>query len=307
MKAKNIAASVRQRLLNLSKTRNENFQLTLTRYANDRLIYRLSQSPHRAAFVLKGATLFSVWADTPHRATRDVDFLTYGTPDPGRLTKVFREVVAARLDDDDGLDFLADSVRAAPIRENNIYQGVRVQITAKLGAAVIALQIDVGFGDAIHPSPEPVTLPPLLDQPPAILNAYRQETVLAEKLHAIVSLGIANSRMKDYFDLWTLARSFPFKGLEVADAIAATFSRRNTEIPEEPPIGLSDEFARDGSKQSQWTGFVRRAHIPDDVPNLLEAITLISTFLLPPLHSIRANDEFTLRWQPGGPWLEVSK
>lgn len=212
---------------NLARKQHEDFQLVLTRYAIERLLYRLTRTGYAAEFVLKGAMLFRLWADQPHRPTRDLDLLGRGDPSVDRLAAVFRAVCGAAVEDD-GLLFDPATVTAGKIKEDQEYEGVRVECVARLGQARIDLQVDVGFGDAVTPGPVTVQYPGLLDLPAPELAAYPRETVVAEKFQAMVMLGIANSRMKDFFDLWVLARSFTFAGPVLAAAIRATFARRKT-------------------------------------------------------------------------------
>jgi predicted nucleotidyltransferase component of viral defense system len=224
-RSKNTAASVRQRLLNLSRTTGEDFQLILTRYAMERLLYRLGTSKYASRFILKGALLFTLWTGQMHRPTRDLDLLGSGENSEQALAEAFGALCGTTATDD-GMTFDADSVSVAPIREDQEYGGQRVRLKAKLGNARVDLQIDVGFGDAITPGPVTVSYPTLLGMESPRLRAYPRETVVAEKLEAIVKLGLANSRMKDFYDLHVLAERFPFEGPIVCDAIAATFARR---------------------------------------------------------------------------------
>ena len=229
-KPRDIAASVRQRLLNLSRDRKEEFQAVLTRYGLERLTYRLARSPHGDEFVLKGAMLFTLWTGEPHRATWDLDLLGRGTIEVARLAKVFREVCEVAVDDD-GLSFDGKGVRGERIREDLEYEGVRIHLGARLGVARIAIQVDIGFGDAVTPRPQKVTYPALLDFPAAELKAYPREPVVAEKFQAMVELGMANTRLKDFFDLWAIANTFEFDGETLAEAFARTFDRRDTALP----------------------------------------------------------------------------
>ncbi|HWO26514.1 MAG TPA: nucleotidyl transferase AbiEii/AbiGii toxin family protein [Kofleriaceae bacterium] len=190
---KDVGASVRARLLRLARERGDNYQLLLTRYASERLLYRLARSRHGVSFILKGATLFTVWTGHPYRATRDVDLLGSGDPSEARIAAVFAEVLAFDVDDD-GVVFDAGSLEVSSIREDQEYGGLRVEIMARVTAAQIRLQIDVGFGDAVTSVPVRVDLPVLLDDPAPHVLAYSRETVVAEKLDAIVQLGITNSR-----------------------------------------------------------------------------------------------------------------
>ena len=227
---KDMGTSVRARLLNLAAARGEDFQLVLTRYANERLLHRLARSRHGGRFVLKGATLFTLWTGEPHRVTRDVDLLGFGDPSEAHIRSVFAEVLAVDVDDD-GVRFDASSLEVGAIRQGQAYRGVRVLVVARVTTARVRLQVDVGFGDAITPQPVPVDLPALLDFEAPRLLAYPRETVIAEKLEAMVQRGLANSRMKDFYDLAVLARTFAFEGEVLARAIGATFERRGTPCP----------------------------------------------------------------------------
>ena len=261
---RNIGASVRQRLLNLAHARGQPMELLLTRYALERLLHRLSLSPHRERFVLKGAMLLATWFDEPHRATRDVDLLGFGDSAHDVLLGTFREVMAIEIDD--GLSFDLKGLRIEAIREEIEYGGSRLRTTAALAGARIPITVDIGFGDAVEPGVEDIDLPVLLDMPSPHLRAYPPETVIAEKFHAMVALGRANSRMKDYYDVWMLTSTFDLEPERLRRAIVATFARRNTVIPAMVPDGLSDAFAADAGKQRQWEAFARNLSGP--VPGL---------------------------------------
>jgi len=252
---RNIGASVRQRLLNLAHSRGQPMELLLTRYALERLLHRLSLSPHRERFVLKGAMLLATWFDEPHRATRDVDLLGFGDAAEAALLGTFREIMAVEVDD--GVSFDLKGLRIEAIREEIEYGGSRLRTTAALAGARIPITVDVGFGDAVEPAVEDIDLPVLLDMPSPHLRAYPPETVIAEKFHAMVALGRANSRMKDYYDVWMLTSTFDLEPERLRRAITATFERRSTVIPAEVPDGLSDAFAADPAKQRQWDAFAR--------------------------------------------------
>jgi hypothetical protein len=255
--AANRVASIRQRLLDRARSRGEDFQLLLDRFAVERLLYRLSISPHRDQFLLKGAMLFAIWFDQPHRPTRDADFLGFGAPDPARLASIVSDLCV--LDSDDGLQFDSRSIDVEPIREQASYQGLRIRLQAMLGTARCHVQWDVGFGDAVTPTPQQTDFPVLLDDMPRPrLHVYPRETVFAEKLEVFFSLGIANSRMKDYFDLLALAREGAMDQTTLGTAIRATFERRGTELPRDVPFGLTDAFSADAQKQAQWNAFLRR-------------------------------------------------
>lgn len=296
----NVGASVRARLLKIARERGDDYQLLLTRYVNERLLYRLGQSEHANAFVLKGAVLFTLWTGNPHRTTRDVDLLGFGAPTIERVRRVFAEVLDLEVDED-GVTLDKDTLAVAPIREDQEYGGLRVTLVARVTSAKVSLQIDVGFGDAITPNAIPAVFPALLDFPPPQLRAYPRETVVAEKLEAIVQLGLANSRMKDFYDLAALARMFAFDGELVVRAMTATFERRGTELPEGLPVGLTAEFADDRTKQIQWSAFARKADA-SDVGELAATIAAIVEFVRPPLAAAAAKTRFRAQWTPGGPW-----
>ena len=275
--ARDIGASVRARLQTLAREKGQAFDLLLTRYAIERLLYRLSTTPHRDRFVLKGAMLMTTWFDDPHRSTRDVDFLGYGDPAPEPMLAVFREICA--IEENDGIIFDVDALRVELIREELEYGGLRLITTALLARARITVVIDIGFGDAIEPGVEEINLPVLLDLPVPRLRAYARETVVAEKFQAMIMLGLANSRMKDFYDIWMLSRNYDFDGYRLSRAIAATFERRGTAIPEEVPVALTPAFAADATKQRQWAAFVR--DLAAKVPSLETIADDLAVFLMP--------------------------
>ncbi len=274
---RDIGASVRARLLTLAREKGQVFDLLLTRYATERLLYRLSTTPHRDRFVLKGAMLMTTWFDDPHRPTRDVDFLGYGDPAPEPMLAVFREICA--IEENDGVIFDVDTLRVELIREELEYGGLRLRTAARLAGARIAIVIDIGFGDAIEPGVEEINLPVLLDLPVPRLRAYARETVVAEKFQAMVMLGLANTRMKDFYDIWMLSRNYDFDGERLSRAIAATFERRGTAIPEEVPDALTSVFSTDATKQRQWETFAR--DLAAEVPSLETIATDLAGFLMP--------------------------
>ena len=274
----NLAASIHARLLKRAKARGEEFNLVLTRYAIERFLFRLSTLPARESFCLKGALLFDLWFDIPHRTTHDADFLGFGPHDAVALATTMREICGVHVDD--GMIFDAASITVEEIREEARYGGLRVRLTATLGKARSTVQIDVGYGDAVSPGPEEAVYPVMLDDlPPPRLRVYPRATVIAEKLEAIKSLGMTNSRMKDFFDIHALAREGMLDIAELGVAIAATFQRRATPIPAGVPLGLSDEFAQDFVKRAQWLGFLRKnrlgelalGNVIDDVRRFVEA------------------------------------
>lgn len=255
--SKNLAASVRARLLNIAKAEGSNFNQILVRYALERFLYRLSQSPHADRFLLKGALLFTLWYDMPHRPTRDADLLGFGPSDIQSIGQTFRDIASITVDD--GITFDPESVNAEEIRKDAGYAGARVVIICELARARCKTQIDIGFGDAVTPGPVQSEYPVLLDDFPAPrLRTYPVYTVVSEKLHAIALLGMTNSRVKDYLDLWVILNRETLNMNTLAQAISATFARRGMAVPTKMPTGLSDEFSDDPSRQALWTAFVRK-------------------------------------------------
>lgn len=303
---RNVAASVRQRLKNLATKLGEDFQSLLTRYALERLLYRLSQSQYRDTFILKGALLFSIWSDEPHRATRDMDLLGYGDNTLSHLEQVWRHICQI-LVDSDGLEFKEDTVKSLRLKEDQEYSGVRINLRAFLAGTRtrVELQIDIGFGDAVIPTPPYLELPTILDFPAFRLRTYPRETVVAEKFQAMVMLGMANSRMKDFYDLWFLAMKFEFEGETLCQAIEATFSRRRTPLPKETPLALTPEFFESQAKQTQWKAFLSKGKLETDRSTFSEVIAILQNFLMPPCRAIAEGETFSKIWRPAGHWQQV--
>ena len=280
----NRAASVQARLLNLARASGEDFNLVLNRYATERWLYRLSQTPERERLWLKGALLFQLWFDAPHRPTRDADFLGFGPVDADALRTTIETV--CRVTSDDGVQFDAGSIRVEEIREEANYGGLRVRLVGQLGQARCSVQLDVGYGDAVTPGVDEIQYPTLLDDTPAPrLKAYPRATVFAEKLEAIASIGMANTRLKDYYDLRALVREGALDSSMLGDAIAATFERRRTPLPDGLPLGLTDAFANDASRITQWKAFLGKNGLT--APPLADAIAEIAGFVAEPLRRAR--------------------
>jgi hypothetical protein len=299
-RSRNVAASVRQRLLNRAREKSEAFDLVLTRYALERLLYRIGRSEWRTRFLLKGAMLYTLWYDAPYRPTRDMDLLAFGESDIAHLEEVFRALCALSVEDD-GISFAEESVRVSEIRGESEYQGVRIQMSATLAGAVIPLQIDVAFGDVVLPAPEEIRYPTLLELPAPQVLAYPRYSVVSEKFQTMVMLGIANSRMKDFFDVWAMARQFEFDGLLLSRSIAATFERRKTALPAEVPLALLDSFSQDRGKITQWNAFIRKNRLPEEA-SLTEVTAFLRDFLMPPVLAIQEGREFNMIWPALGPW-----
>lgn len=283
--------------MRISRATRQDYQRVMLRYVVERLLARLSQTRYHDFFVLKGAMLYVVWDPTPPRTTKDLDLLGFGTPDPERLRTIFQEICQT-IAEDDGLRFDESTVEAIPIREDAIYDGVRVTMLVRVGKMPIKLQVDVGFGDKVVPAPQVQTFPPLLHETGPRIPMYRPETSIAEKLHAIVTLGLANSRMKDYYDIWFLSNRFSFDSTTLAAAIRETFGNRQTVIPRGIPTGLTDGFGADNTKQVQWTAFVRKAQLAADAPPFAEVVEAIRQFLLPVLQA----EPGSMTWVPAKGW-----
>jgi hypothetical protein len=299
MSARNISASVRDRLLNKARAEKLDYNLLLTRYALERMLYRLSISKQRDQFLLKGALLFDLWFDVPHRPTHDADFLGFGSAEIPHIEEIFRDI--CRIKVEDGIAFQPDTVKAAEIRKEANYAGARVTLLGMLDSARCPVQIDIGFEDAVVPGPDEVHYPVILgEMPEPHLHVYPRYTVVAEKLEALTSLGMLNSRMKDFFDLWILAKHSDFDGQILSRAVAATFERRRTAVPHGVPIGLSDEFINDDQKGKQWQAFLRKNAL-DPMP-LPTVIADLRGFLMPLLAAIAAGGSHDYPWRAGAGW-----
>ncbi len=292
----NPAASVHARLAQRRASTGEDYNVLLVRFTLERLLYRLSRSSHREQFILKGAMLFALWEPALHRVTRDLDLLGLGHPSPERLADIFRELCRLEVEAD-GVDFDPRSVRCEDIRAQDEYAGIRVKLRATVGKALVPLQVDVGFGDALPVAPEEITFPVMLGMAAPKLRAYSRETVVAEKLEAIVKLGMLNSRFKDYFDLHYLAHKFPFEGALLAKSIAGTFARRGTELPAGLPAGLTPMFGTDPAKIRGWQAFWRKTGPKDAAPALEAVIQLLVAFLEPPLDAAAKGKPLAATWK----------
>lgn len=293
----NLAASILARLLTLAKQRGDDYNLLLNHFGMERLLARVSTSPHADRFLLKGAMLFALWYDTPHRPTRDADLLGFGPDDDASLIATFRDVAAMDLGDAIVLD--PDTVKAEAIREDNTYGGTRITLVGRIGSARCALQIDVGFGDAVTPGPQMAAYPTLLgDFPAPVLRVYPVYTVIAEKYQAMVMLGQANSRMKDFFDLAVIARRTELDCATLAAAIAATFARRQTTLPAERPLALTKGFSEDAAKLRQWQAFLNRNRI--EAASLGDTVALLDDLLWPPTQVAAVGSQATATWRPEG-------
>jgi predicted nucleotidyltransferase component of viral defense system len=293
-----LAQSVQTRLVRAAKELHVDPNLILSRYAAERLLHRLAQSRHADRFVLKGAMLLVVWLGDIIRPTRDVDLLGLGDLGDATVVEIFREIATTDVEPD-GVVFDATSVSVARIREDDAYGGRRVMLSGHLGSVRLRVQIDIGIGDAVFPDPEWIEYPSLLDLPRPKVKAYRPETAIAEKLHAMVTLGSKNSRMRDFFDIRALARAEAFDGERLARAISTTFERRRLGIPKKP-LALTHAFTEVDGKRDQWNSFLRKNGLPHEEFDAV--IGEIAGFLLPVLSSITSSAPFDKVWVPRGPW-----
>lgn len=275
----NLAASVQARLQNHARATKRSFQELLQYYSMERFLYRLSTTPHRARFILKGALMLYVWDAPLARATKDLDFLGRLDNSLENLNRVVREVCSAEVEPD-GMVFDPATVKTERIKEDADYEGVRVRFVGLLGKARISMQLDVGFGDVVTPAARDITYPALLDFPAPALSGYPRETVIAEKFHAMVYLRTFNSRMKDFYDVWLLARQFAFDGSVLSKAIAATFANRETAIDVEPKKLPNTECPE----------------------TLAEVALLLAKFLQPVARACVQAEGFDQSWPPRGPW-----
>jgi predicted nucleotidyltransferase component of viral defense system len=296
-----LARSVQTRLVRHAHGLGVDPNVVLARFAAERLLYRLSVSPHAERFVLKGALMLLVWLGETIRPTRDADLLGFGELDAESLRRIFAEIASQPVEAD-GLLFDVASIGVAAIREDDDYGGQRVVLVAHLGAARLKVQVDVGVGDAVVPDPRWIEYPSLLGFPRPWLRAYRPETAIAEKLHAMVELDARNSRMRDFFDVQALAAHESFDGAVLSSAIVATFARRRTAIPRELPVALTRRFAEIEGKRMQWRGFARRLPGVSVSPELEPVLDAVAVFLGPVLSATGRGETFKSSWQPGGPW-----
>jgi predicted nucleotidyltransferase component of viral defense system len=302
----NLPESVHQRLLNLDPARTHDFTPVLRRYAFERWLYRLGKSDHGENFVVKGAMLFVLWTSDLPRTTMDLDLLGIGNLAEAGIRRVFSKIGRMKVEPD-GLTFDADAMVVEPIRDEAEYHGLRVKFMARLGNIRIPLQVDIGIGDSVWPEPEYILYPTLLDMPAPRIRVYRKETTIAEKLDAMLELGMLNSRMKDFYDIAVLGDLFSFNGAELQKAVRVSLKRSVLAVLSELPIAFTDEFAQDKDKKIQWGAFLRRIGKSSmDLP-LQRAVTKIRNFLLPVLQALKAGTEFNEVWEPGGPWRPQEK
>ncbi len=300
---KNLAASVRQRLTNLARNSQRPFQEVLQHYAMERFLYRLSQSKYAEKFILKGALMFTAWGGPASRPTKDIDLLGR-TENTIHATMVVMKDICNLTVKPDGLEFDGGSVRGEIIKEDADYSGVRVTFNVTLQTARVAMQIDIGFGDVVTPIATLTTYPTMLEFPSPHLLGYPRETVVAEKLEAMVKLGMLNSRMKDFYDLWRLSMQANFDGPTLVEAIQKTFAQRKTDIPK-TITALTPAFGSDRDKQRQWQGFLKKSLLTDAPTTLQVVMNDLSLFLMPAIAAIGKQGELNKQWTASGNWGDL--
>lgn len=298
---KNVAASVRQRLLNTARATSRPFNEVLQYYAMERFLYRLSRTVYRDDFVLKGALMLAPWQVSLTRPTKDIDLLGHVANDVGRVEAIVKDVCRKEVEPD-GLDLDPESIRGERIAEEAEYEGIRVRLRGNLGTARVGIQIDIGFGDAVVPGPVTIGFPTILDLPAPLIRAYTRESAIAEKFHTMVRRGFLNSRMRDFFDIWALTRQFDFEGAVLAAAVRETFARRDLEVTLRP-VALTNEFATDHTKAVQWQGFLRKNRLVQTKATLAHVVEEIAAFLEPVAEALHERREFRCHWKSPGPWV----
>ena len=298
---RNVGASVRARLLARSRETGDDFQLLLQRYGAERFLHRLGESPYRERFVLKGAMLLPLWGDAIFRPTRDLDLAGYGSSLPDDIRAAIRHICAVAVADD-GLVFDVEALSIEPIRGQDEYDALRIGFRATLDGARIPMQIDIGFGDAVHPPPREAHYPVLLDATRPRIRVYPREAVVAEKLHAMVAHGERNSRYKDFYDLQVLAQHFDFDGEHLVHAVGATFEQRRTPVSEALPVALTPSFYADAGHAERWVRYRNRNDLPAAPSDFGTVGDRVRSFLVEPWEALARGAEFTGTWPAGGPW-----
>lgn len=296
-----LARSVQVRLVRHARELGVDPNLVFARFAVERFLYRLSRSSHAERFVLKGPLLLPVWLGENIRPTRDLDLLGFGDLSDDGLVTTFREICAVEVEPD-AMIYASDSLRVESIRPEDDYGGKRVTLLSHLGAARLRVQVDIGIGDAVTPAPEWLDYPSLLGLPGARLRAYRPETAIAEKLHAMVVLGSRNSRLRDFFDIYALSEHRSFDGRRLADALRATFERRGTPLPNGLPLALTQEFSDSPEKRSQWRGFRAKSRVTNAPEELKQVVARLAEFLGPAMDLALHDSDQIGAWAAGGPW-----
>jgi len=297
----NIQASVRAQLQNKAKETNRPFAEMLQYYGMERFLYRVGKSQYAHQFILKGALMFTAWNIPQRRTTLDIDFLARFDNQINSIEKVIRDICKVKVVPD-GLDFDAETVRGQRIKEDADYEGVRVKFVGYLERARITMQMDIGFGDIIYPRTKIFDYPVILDLPKPHLKGYPVESVVSEKFEAMVKLGLLNSRMKDFYDIWLIMRQFNFDGLSLAEALKRTFEHRKTELPPRRPLFAEEIYDDKSDRQTLWMAFLRKSNIKHAPDKLSATAKAIEKFLTKPLEAIHKGTEFQKTWKAAGKW-----
>jgi hypothetical protein len=297
-KVKNVAASLRQKLLNKSKAENRPFEELVRRYAMERFLYRLSQSGYRERLILKGALMFAVWKQSLYRPTLDIDMLGMMNNDATILEKCIRDVCSEKVGND-GIVFDPTTVRSEGITKDADYVGRRIAFIGKIENMRIPMQIDIGFGDAVFPEPDRITMPSFFGMPTGQLLGYTRESAIAEKYHAMVQMAELNSRMKDFFDIWVLSTTFDFSLKRISQAVKFTFERRHVPIAEEI-AAFSDAFAED--KQGQWLAFRGKIKAVEAPASFRDITRQVEKFLRPVIDSLGLKTSELGNWKAPDHW-----
>jgi predicted nucleotidyltransferase component of viral defense system len=293
--------SIRQRLRDELRARNEDVQFGLSRYAIERFLYRLGLSRHRDRFILKGAALFALWGRAIYRPTRDLDFTGYGSAEEKDVLDAIREICTIPCDGEE-IIFVPDSITAEEIREEDEYKGLRIRLIATIGESEIPVQVDIGFANAIEPPPQEVQFPTLLGDPAPQIRSYPLEAVISEKLHALISRGERNSRYKDFYDLYVLSRQFPFEGEKLSRSVQATFQRRRTTLGGAIPSAFQPRFYEEDARLRQWRSYLERNSLPGAPADFSIIGEELRSFLLPLWNALAEKSKLDGNWTPGGPW-----
>ena len=300
---KNIEASIKAQLKNKAKEVNRPFAEILQYYGMERFLYRLSQSKYADKFILKGALLFTAWDIPERRTTLDIDFLAQFDNEITAIETVIKDVCNVEVSPD-GLKFDPKTVEGRIIKEDADYEGVRIKFIGFLDRAHIPMQIDFGFGDIVYPKTKIIDYPVILDLPKPHLNGYPQESVISEKLEAMIKLGPLNSRMKDFYDIWLMMRQFEFKGTHLIQAIKKTFNHRKTDIPKDKPLFADEIYDEKSDRQTLWSAFLKKGDIQHAPKTLSATAKEIENFLIEPILAINSNAKFEKTWCLINGWIK---
>ena len=298
---KNIEASVKARLQNRAKEEERPFSEVLQYYGMERFLYRVSQSKYTDKFILKGALMFMVWHVPERRTTLDIDFLVQYDNKITSIEKMIKDICKSNVVSD-GLIFDSKNVKGQRIKEDADYEGVRVKFVGLLERSRIPMQIDIGFGDSVYPKPKIIEYPVILDFPKPKLKGYPAESVVSEKFEAMVKLGLLNSRMKDFYDIWLMMHQFNFDGLRLVEALKRTFKQRKISLPQRKPLFAEEIYDEESDRQTLWKAFLKKIDIKHAPEKLNTTAKEIERFLVKPLVALSKNEKFNGEWKALGPW-----